>query len=89
LAEQRGHFRVDDVSPVAAAAQIAAPVFLLHGAADRETTPDHSRRVFEALRSTKRLVLVEGARHSQSLRGDVWTTVDRWLDEVLDSPKHL
>src|SRR5206468_1357219 len=49
VAESLGHFTVDEVSPVAAAARIAVPVLLIHGALDRDTPPDHSRRVFAAL----------------------------------------
>jgi pimeloyl-ACP methyl ester carboxylesterase len=54
LAEQQGRFQVDAVSPVVAAAEIKAPVLLVHGAADTETPPDHSRRVLAALAGPKR-----------------------------------
>ena len=89
VAEARGHFRVDDVSPLRAAAHIMAPVLLLHSADDGETRPDHSRRVFDALTGSKRLILVAGARHSQSLRADVWPAIDAWLDEALGTLNHL
>ena len=80
LAEQQGGFSVDAASPVASASRIKAPVLLIHGAADRETPPDHSRRVFDALAGPKRLVLVPGAGHNLSLRGpDVWQEIDRWI----------
>ena len=80
LAEQRGRFQVDAVSPVAAAAEIRNPVLLIHGAADSETPPEHSQRVLAALAGTKRLILVPGAGHNQALRGEVWDEIDRWLD---------
>jgi pimeloyl-ACP methyl ester carboxylesterase len=83
LAEEQGRFRVDAVSPVAAAADLKIPVLLIHGAADTDTRPDHSRRVFAALAGPKRLILVPGARHNESLRGDVWDDVERWLESVL------
>jgi organic hydroperoxide reductase OsmC/OhrA/pimeloyl-ACP methyl ester carboxylesterase len=70
-AESRGRFRVDEVSPVEAARHITVPVFLVHGADDRATVPDHSRRVFAALAGPKRLRIVEGAGHSGSLTADV------------------
>jgi len=92
IAEERGAFQIDGVSPVDSARSITAPVLLVHGAADRETTPDHSRRVFDALGGAKRLRIVEGAGHNQSLRAEVWNEIDRWLDDVLDvsTPrKHL
>jgi pimeloyl-ACP methyl ester carboxylesterase len=85
LAEQQGGFRIDDVSPAAAAVRIAIPVLLIHGAADSETPPDHSRRVLAALGGPKRLILVPGAGHNESLRGEIWDEIDRWLDGVLGS----
>ncbi len=83
LAEQQGGFQVDAVSPVIAAAEIKSPVLLIHGAADSETPPEHSRRVLDALAGSKRLILVPGAGHNDSLRGDVWIEIERWLDEVV------
>jgi dipeptidyl aminopeptidase/acylaminoacyl peptidase len=84
LAEQQGHFSVDAVSPVVAAAKIAVPVLLIHGDADVETPADHSRRVFAALREPKRLVLVPGATHNGSLRPEIWDQIERWVRDVLD-----
>lgn len=83
LAEQQGHFDVDVVSPAAAAPRIHVPVLLIHGDADADTPPDHSRRIFDALAGPKRLILVPGAHHNQALGGAVWTDIERWLDEVL------
>ncbi len=84
LAEDQGRFQVDAVSPVAAAATIAQPVLLVHGSDDTDTGPDHSARVLQTLTGPKRLILVPGARHNESLRGaDVWTEIERWVDEVL------
>ena len=85
LAERQGHFDVDDVSPVAAAAKIEVPVLLIHGDADRDTPPDHSRRVYAALHGPKRLVLVPGAQHNGSLRPEIWDQIERW---VLDALEH-
>ena len=85
VAEQQGGFSVDDVSPVAAAADIKVPVLLIHGAIDSDTRPDHSRRVLAALKGPKRLILVPGAHHNESLTGDVWREVERWVDEILGS----
>lgn len=85
LAQQEGHFDVDAVSPVMAATAIKNPVLLIHGAADTDTPPDHSRRILAALAGPKRLILVAGARHNESLRGAVWSDIDRWLDDVLTS----
>ena len=80
LAEQQGHFRVDEVSPVIAAASIRIPVLLVHGAADTDTPPDHSRRVLRKLAGPKRLILVPGARHNESLRR-FWPEIEQWIDD--------
>jgi dipeptidyl aminopeptidase/acylaminoacyl peptidase len=73
------------VSPVVAAARVTVPVLLIHGAMDRDTRPDHSRRVFAAMRGSKRLILVEGARHNESLRGaDIWREIEQWVLTLSD-----
>jgi len=83
VAEQQARFSVDAVSPVVAAAAITQPVLLIHGEADTQTPPDHSRRVLAALAGPKRLILVPGAGHNESLRGEVWDEIERWIDSVL------
>ncbi len=83
LAEERGRFQVDAVSPREAAAHITAPVLIIHGDADVETPPAHSQRVFAALKGPKRLILVPGAGHNGSLRGEVWDAIEQWLDQML------
>jgi pimeloyl-ACP methyl ester carboxylesterase len=83
LAEALGHFHVDAVSPVSAAASITVPVLLIHGAADTDTSPDHSRRVLAALAGPKRLILVPGAGHNQSLRAEVWDEIVHWIDNIV------
>jgi pimeloyl-ACP methyl ester carboxylesterase len=85
IAEEQAGFSVDDVSPVTAAAGITIPVLLVHGADDTDTPPDHSRRVLAALRGPKRLILVPGARHNQSLNADVWNEIERWVDATSNS----
>jgi uncharacterized protein len=85
IAEERGRFHVDSVSPVLAATRIHVPVLLIHGAEDTDTTPDHSRRVFAALEGPKQLILVEGARHNESLRREeTWRRIEEWIDRLLD-----
>jgi pimeloyl-ACP methyl ester carboxylesterase len=84
IAEHQARFEVDAVSPVAAAARITVPVLLIHGAADTDTPPDHSRRVFAALAGPKHLLLVPGARHNESLRSETWAEIEQWVIGVLD-----
>ena len=86
LAEAQAQFAVDQVSPLKAASKLTIPVLLIHGDADVETTADHSRRVAAALAGPKRLILVPGAGHNGSLRGDVWIEVERWIDQHVGGP---
>ena len=83
VAESRAGFQVDAVSPKAAAKQIAIPALVVHGADDTETPPAHSERVHAALRGPKRLILVPGARHNQSLTGAVWDEIQQWIAGVV------
>jgi pimeloyl-ACP methyl ester carboxylesterase len=84
IAEDRAHFRVDDVSPERAARQITAPVLLIHGADDVDTPPAHSMRVRGALRGPSELILVPGARHNESLNGaDTWRRIETWIDRAV------
>lgn len=84
IAESRGGFRADAVSPVDAARRIRVPVLLVHGARDVDTPPDHSRRVLAALAGPKELFLVEGAGHNQSLGFEgAWQRIERWVEQVL------
>lgn len=85
LAERRAAFQIRDVSPMAAAAQIGIPVLLIHGVNDRDTTADHSRRVFDALRGPKRLMLVPDAGHNESLQRADWNEIDAWLDAAIQN----
>jgi pimeloyl-ACP methyl ester carboxylesterase len=84
IAEQDGKFRVDEVSPVAAARQITAPALIIHGERDEETPADHSRRVFQALpqRPQNRLLIVPGRGHGDALDAETWREVDRWMDSL-------
>lgn len=84
IAEDRGHFRIDGVSPVEAARRIHVPVLLIHGLQDTDTPADHSRRVMEALAGPKDLVLLEGVRHNESLHDErTWQRIEHWIDDVL------
>ena len=86
VAEERGQFQVDAVSPVAAAARIHIPVLVVHGDADTETPTDHSRRVMAALAGPKELILVPGAHHNESLQSEeTWKRIEAWVDRVVGS----
>lgn len=80
MAEREAQFKVDEVSPVAAAAKIEIPVLVIHGQSDKETPPAHSLRVYAALRGPKQLLLVPHAGHNDSINGDAWKAIDGWVD---------
>lgn len=83
VAEQRGGFSVDAVSPADAAARIRVPVLVIHGAEDDETRPVHSQRVYDALAGPRRLILIDDAGHNESLSGSaIWTEIDSWIENV-------
>jgi uncharacterized protein len=83
VAEERGHFDVAAVSPAVAAASLRIPVLLIHGANDVETRPEHSRRIFAALKGPKQLLLVPGAGHNQSLNSPAaWAEIERSLSAI-------
>jgi pimeloyl-ACP methyl ester carboxylesterase len=86
VAEQRGHFKIDDVDVAAAASRVKAPILLIHGADDRDTFPAHSQRIFAVVEGQKRLLLVPGAHHNESLNA-VWTDVERWVDAISSTEK--
>lgn len=84
IAEAKGAFSIVKVSPVESAGSIRVPVLLIHGAADRDTPPEHSQRVFSALQGYKQLIRVDGAGHNQSLsHAEIWTRIDAWIDGAL------
>jgi len=84
LAEEQAHFKVDEVSPVKAAEQIKVPVLLIHGEADTDTPPAHSQRIHDALAGNKRLLLVPGARHNESLSAnETWDEIADWIDRTV------
>lgn len=84
LAEEKGKFRFDDASPLLAPKSIKCPIFIIHGAEDVDTSPDHAQRIFDTLNWPKQLMLVPGAAHNQSLNsGDVWNKVESWVDSAI------
>jgi dipeptidyl aminopeptidase/acylaminoacyl peptidase len=83
LAEEKANFRIDGVSPMAAAARIQAPTLVIHGDHDGETPRDHAQRIFAALHEPKRLIMVPGAGHRHVLDANVWREIDGWLDAAL------
>jgi dipeptidyl aminopeptidase/acylaminoacyl peptidase len=68
VANYRGKFDVHSVDPLALAAQIKCPVYLVHGTADQTIAAAHSQNIYEALRGERELWIVEGARHARSVR---------------------
>jgi pimeloyl-ACP methyl ester carboxylesterase len=84
-AEASAHFRVDEVSPVAAAPRITVPVLLIHGDHDEETPREHSVRILGALAGPKKLVTVPGGGHREGLQPATWQEVDRWIFDLVQA----
>lgn len=82
-AADEGAFDVDAASPVASAVRIRIPVFLVHGADDIDTPPDHSKRILAALMGPKRLAIVPGGTHNTSLHSDIWRDIEPWVDDAV------
>jgi dipeptidyl aminopeptidase/acylaminoacyl peptidase len=68
VASYRGKFDVYSVDPLALAAKIRCPVYLVHGTADQLIATAHSESIYEALGAEKEIWFVEGARHARSIR---------------------
>jgi uncharacterized protein len=83
LAEAGGRFNAAAVSPLRAASRITVPVLVIHGAADVDTPPEHSRRVYDALAGPRRLIMVPDQTHNRSLTSAVWQEIDEWIDAAV------
>jgi uncharacterized protein len=80
IAGVKGRFDPAEASPVRAARNVRVPVLLIHGENDTQTGVDHSRRIEAALSAAKRLIVVPGAGHDDTLRREaVWTEIEGWL----------
>jgi uncharacterized protein len=64
----RGNFDVQAVDPLALAAKITCPVYLVHGTADQLIATAHSQNIHDALGGEKHLWFIEGARHARGAR---------------------
>lgn len=58
----------DALRPEAAIVDVAAPILIIGGAADRHAQPDETRALFAAAPAPKALWMVEGAAHQDFLR---------------------
>jgi uncharacterized protein len=68
VANYRGKFDIHSVDPLALAAKIKCPVYLVHGTADQLIATAHSENIYAALGGEKEIWFVEGARHARSIR---------------------
>ena len=58
-----GHFNLEETTPLKAMETCKIPVIFLHGDADEFIPFDMSRQNYEACKTPKRLIKVEGAGH--------------------------
>ncbi len=68
VSNYRGSFDVHSVDPLALAAQIKCPVYLVRGTAGELISTSHSESIHAALGGEKEIWFVEGARHARSIR---------------------
>jgi dipeptidyl aminopeptidase/acylaminoacyl peptidase len=68
VANYRGNFDIATIEPVAMAAKIQCPVFLIHGTADQLIATEHSQMIYDALTVEKELWIVNGIRHARAAR---------------------
>jgi pimeloyl-ACP methyl ester carboxylesterase len=80
-AEREGRFEVAKVSPLEAARRIQVPVLVVHGDDDPKISFQHSRRIYDALPGPKRLRLVAGGSHGDTL-ARAWPEIGHWIDVV-------
>lgn len=88
VANYRGSFDVRSVDPLALAAQIKCPVYLVHGTADQLIATAHSESIHAALGGEKEIWFVEGARHARSIRharNDYSERLTRFFKERLNA----
>lgn len=74
----------DDLRPIDAIADVAAPVLVLGGSDDERTTAAETRALHDAARDPKRLVLLDDVGHRDLERGAreaYRAAVGAWLDE--------
>jgi uncharacterized protein len=65
VANYRGKFDVLAVDPLALAAKITCPVYLVHGTADQLIATAHSQNIHDALGGEKHLWFINGAGHAR------------------------
>ena len=88
VANYRGSFDVHSVDPLALAAQIKCPVYLVHGTADQVIDTAHSKSIHAVLGGEKEIWFVEGARHARSIRharSDYSERLTRFFKERLNA----
>jgi len=92
VANYRGSFDVRMVDPLALAAQITCPVYLVHGTADEIIDVAHSEVIHSALSGEKEIWFVKGARHARSIRhsrNDYSERLTRFFEQRLRPPEPL
>ncbi|MFT3916447.1 MAG: alpha/beta fold hydrolase [Anaeromyxobacteraceae bacterium] len=81
IAEREAGLVVAETSPILSAPRIHAAVLLVHGALDRDTLPEHSRRILAALAGPKELRLLPGVGHNEAF-GAAWPGIRSWLEAL-------
>lgn len=81
-------FDPDRASPALAARVTQAKLLLIHGDADTQVPPEHSRRIVEAAEGRPELVILPGATHATmpaDPQGTIRREAARWFGRWLDA----
>lgn len=73
-------FKIKDVSPISIIKNSSIPTLFIHGKEDRYVPAFMSVEMYEAKQTNKKIYLVEGAKHADSIRVDR----ERYEKEVFD-----
>ncbi len=82
-----GPFWLKKDKPIVCVEKVKAPILFIHGTKDWLIKPNHSSELFNAAKSKKSLVLIEGGPHAEYLllknKKETVEPIQQWLRETL------
>jgi alpha-beta hydrolase superfamily lysophospholipase len=83
-AEQEGHFRIDEVSPLSAVAHLQVPLLVVYGTGDKKLPSEDAKKLLEAARSPeKQLVAIADANRDNLIdHKETWAALDQFVDRL-------
>lgn len=74
---------LERLRPIEALKSVQVPVYIIGGSLDRSTTPSETQRMYDSVRSSKRLWIVEGAAH-QDIYAFTRKVYEKKIKEFID-----